>query len=494
MNSRSSLMLLLVLCGAEAFSQSTANVAVLKGLATVTVLSQTEQGRAALQANYDVTGAIQTGTTRLPSPLTFEQQQQQALRDASITWNNVAQLADGLGSTLGAAYVARAHDDAHGHSLNVSPGTEKLIAYALSLSGNDSNAGKYLFANLTTNGRHPAPANLQAIMTTMHGEADPFGRAYHLPAGSPNADPFGDSRPFQTLTRTVEISGRDYTNKLSTSVSYQRGPGMDLTESPSYPSGHTTYGFTGALLLGVLVPDRYPEMIVRGAEYGSSRILVGAHYAMDVLGGRATALYDMAHLLANDPAYLDRHPERHPSQHPNRPPDRHSDRHSDRHPNGHSDRHPNGHSDRHTADATSIHDFRAAVAVARRELQTVLASNCGDTVQACAGMDIGRFNDATMNSQAYAATQTYTLPVVFAATAQTTEDVSRLAPEAGYLLTVAYPSLTLKQADDLLTATEGPDGGFLDDGSAFGMYSRLNLYEAAVRARAMEAQHRVAER
>ena len=229
---------------------------------------------------------------------------------------------------------------------------------------------------------------------------------------------------------------------------------MDLTESPSYPSGHTTYGFTGALLLGVLVPDRYPEMIARGAEYGSSRILVGAHYAMDVLGGRATALYDMAHLLANDPAYLGRN----------------------------------------TGKAASIHDYRAAVALARRELQAGLASNCGDTVPACAGMDIGRFNDATMNSQFYAATQTYTLPVVFAATAQTAEDISRLAPEAGYLLTVAYPSLTLKQADDLLTATEGPGGGFLDDGSAFGVYSRLNLYEAAVRARAMAAPHRGAVR
>ena len=80
--------------------------------------------------------------------------------------------------------------------------------------------------------------------------------------------------------------------------------------------------------------------------------------------------------------------------------------------------------------------------------------------------------------------------MVFTATAQTTEDVSRIAPEAVYLLTAAYPSLTLKQADDLLTATEGPGGGFLDDGSAFGVYSRLNLYEAAFRARDMDAQHR----
>ena len=59
------------------------------------------------------------------------------------------------------------------------------------------------------------------------------------------------------------------------------------------------------------------------------------------------------------------------------------------------------------------------------------------------------------------------------------EDVGALAPEAGYLLTVAFPKLSLEEANRILTETEGPGGGFLDDGSAFGVYSRLNLYAAA---------------
>ena len=66
-----------------------------------------------------------------------------------------------------------------------------------------------------------------------------------------------------------------------------------------------------------------------------------------------------------------------------------------------------------------------------------------------------------------------------------TEDVGQVAPEAGYLLTVAFPHLTLEQADQILTETEGPGGGFLDDGSPFGVYSRLNLYAAAGRAAAL---------
>jgi hypothetical protein len=87
-----------------------------------------------------------------------------------------------------------------------------------------------------------------------------------------------------------------------------------------------------------------------------------------------------------------------------------------------------------------------------------------------------------MNERFYAATQTYGLPVVHPQNAGKLEDVGKLAPEAGYLLTAAFPSLTLEEADQILTDTEGPGGGFLDDGSAFGVYSRLNLYAAAGRA------------
>jgi PAP2 superfamily len=87
---------------------------------------------------------------------------------------------------------------------------------------------------------------------------------------------------------------------------YNRGPIMNLMNSPSYPSGNTTYGFTGNLLLAILVPEQYQQMIAGGAEYGNDRIVIGAHYAMDVIGGRTLAIYDLAHLLANDPAYVGR--------------------------------------------------------------------------------------------------------------------------------------------------------------------------------------------
>jgi hypothetical protein len=275
-----------------------------------------------------------------------------------------------------------------------------------------------------------------------------FGKAYRLPAGSPNADAYGTSRPYPTEPTTTRYFGLDYLNEPSDNYVYDHGPVMNLTNSPSYPSGHTTYGYTGAILLAVLVPERYAQMVARGAEYGNDRIIVGAHYAMDVLGGRALALYDMAHLLANDPAYL-----------------------------GLSVR-----------GANPIKDFQAAVKAARTELQTVLQSGCGNTISACASEDLSRFNDDTANEAFYESTQTYSLGVVYRKTAGTVEDVEKLAPEAGYLLTQAFPALSLQQADKILTETEGPGGGFLDNGSAFGVYSRLDLHAAARRADQMSRE------
>jgi hypothetical protein len=132
-----------------------------------------------------------------------------------------------------------------------------------------------------------------------------------------------------------------------------------------------------------------------------------------------------------------------------------------------------------------IGDFRAAVATARAELTKALEAVCGDTVAACARQDTGRFNAAAMNEAFYATTQTYGLAIAHPGIADKVEDVGALAPEAGNLLTAAFPKLTLEEANRILTETEGPGGGFLDNGSAFGVYSRLNLYAAAGRAAAL---------
>lgn len=431
----------------QAKAQSENNLAVLKGLSPVTALAGSPAGLAALGANYTVTSGIQTGAVRQATLLPFAEQQQQSLRDAFITNGNLAELADGLGTTLGAAYVARAHYLDRKKFTSLSPAVETVIAYANATTRSDSDAGKYFFANGTTDGKKPVSPAAAAIFKDIAGSPDPFGKAYGLPGGSQGADAFGNSRPFQTIPNQLPIVGFDYFNTPSDNTVYNRGPIMNLINSPSFPSGHTTYGYMGSLVLAMLVPERYQQMITRGAEYGNDRIILGAHYAMDILGGRTLATYDLAHLLANDPAYVGQT----------------------------------------LKGAPAVQDFQAAIKAARADVTKALEAACGNTIATCALADTGRFNDPAADAAFYDSTQTYNLPVVFPKTALGKEDVGKLAPEAGYLLMVAFPSLSLQQADQILTETEGPGGGFLDNGSAFGVYSRLNLYAAAGRAAALAA-------
>ena len=387
----------------------------------------------------------------------FSEQQQQALRDAFITDGNLAQLADGLGAALSAAYQARAHYLDREQFTSVSDAVKDVIAYANSTSGAEFERCQIFLRQRYDQWQSPCLGRGAHDLQDGRRRPDPFGLAYDRPAGSPGADIYGNSRPFQTEAATLAIVGPDYFNVPASNDVYNRGPTMNLVNSPSFPSGHTTYGYMGSLLLAVLVPDRYQEMVVRGAEYGNDRIIMGAHYAMDVLGGRTLATYDLAHLLANDPAYMNR-PLR------------------------------NVATMTATSDAqvpATIDDFRAAVERARADLDKALEAACGDTVAACARQDTGRFNAPAMNEAFYASTQTYGLPVTHQETADKVEDVAALAPEAGYLLTVAFPKLSLEEADRILTETEGQGGGFLDDGSTFGVYSRLNLYAAVGRAGAL---------
>ena len=160
---------------AWADAQSLTNMAALKGLAPVSALSNSTDGKAALASNFTVTGGIQMGVIRQPTLLPFSEQQQQALRDAFITDGNLVQLTDGFGTTLGAAYQARAHYLDRKHFTSISKAVADLIAYANSTSGSDSNAGKYFFANGTTNGKKPVSDEAMAIFKDVDGAPDPFG-------------------------------------------------------------------------------------------------------------------------------------------------------------------------------------------------------------------------------------------------------------------------------------------------------------------------------
>jgi len=60
------------------------------------------------------------------------------------------------------------------------------------------------------------------------------------------------------------------------------------TGSASYPSGHSTRGWSFALVLSELFPERANEILSVGYQYGESRVIVGYHYESDVQAARVS--------------------------------------------------------------------------------------------------------------------------------------------------------------------------------------------------------------
>lgn len=67
----------------------------------------------------------------------------------------------------------------------------------------------------------------------------------------------------------------------------------DHRVSYDYPSGHTTLGWTYALILASLVPDHTQRILERGRSYGDSRFICGAHNESAVEAGILSATATM---------------------------------------------------------------------------------------------------------------------------------------------------------------------------------------------------------
>jgi acid phosphatase (class A) len=76
-------------------------------------------------------------------------------------------------------------------------------------------------------------------------------------------------------------------------------PRAELGDTFDYPSGHTTAGWTWALVLAQVAPDHASQILARGRAIGESRVVCGVHNASAVEGGRYTADAVMALLSAN---------------------------------------------------------------------------------------------------------------------------------------------------------------------------------------------------
>jgi acid phosphatase (class A) len=75
-----------------------------------------------------------------------------------------------------------------------------------------------------------------------------------------------------------------------------------LAKDGSYPSGHTAIGWSWALILSEIEPDRGDAILARGRAFGQSRLICNAHWDSDVIEGRFVAAGVVAR-LHSDPTF-----------------------------------------------------------------------------------------------------------------------------------------------------------------------------------------------
>lgn len=77
----------------------------------------------------------------------------------------------------------------------------------------------------------------------------------------------------------------------------------ELRHNGSYPSGHTTLGWSTALILCEINPAKQDEILREGFEYGQSRVIAGFHWQSDVDAARVVTSAAFARLHTSQ-AYL----------------------------------------------------------------------------------------------------------------------------------------------------------------------------------------------
>lgn len=222
---------------------------------------------------------------------------------------------------------------------------------------------------------------------------------------------FHNDRPFLVKGNTIHLVPDDTVVKDNKPYTADGG---------SFPSGHTNTGVTDALLLAQMIPERYDALVTRGARYGYSRLVLGVHYPLDVMGSRMVAESNVATFL-NDPAY------------------------------------------------------RALFNEARDQLRAALAKECGVSLTECAkpaGKD-DPYSSPAMRTF-YTFTMTYDLP------RQAGEQGALAVPQgAEVLLETALTQLSAAQRRALMVKTALPAGYPLSGSTPEQQFwQRLNLVEA----------------
>jgi acid phosphatase (class A) len=102
---------------------------------------------------------------------------------------------------------------------------------------------------------------------------------------------FDRPRPFQRFA-VAHVCGADIPPKP------EAHPNGGFSAS-SYPSGHSAFGWSAALTLAEIAPDRAQSILARGREFDESRVICAVHFPSDVAAGEivATAVVERLHAV-----------------------------------------------------------------------------------------------------------------------------------------------------------------------------------------------------
>jgi autotransporter-associated beta strand protein len=378
-----------------------------------TQLNNTAEGRALLQANLQTAISINRNST--------VSERAQALTDHVLQFNGTG-VGQGQGQRLNAIYQDQL---LRGNPVFLPTGSfGQAITDVNAVALANSSAIKTIFANNSTRLSTTQTFTASNFSFPSDGITNVYGVAYGLSPGPLPNNPFGNPRPYQVAPEQIDFFAPTI-------------QGGDTNSSPAFNSGHATSATAQALVLSIMIPERFQEMLVEGTSDSHSRIVLGVHYPLDIIGARIATLHDVAQMLNGNAAY----------QNVDTP---------------FAQTGP-------VTSSNSVATFNAGMT----DLRSALTTACGSTIEICARSSAGTdpYQNRASNKAIYEARLTYGLP------ASGSANLAPVVPVgAEVLLSTRFPYLSAQQRRDVLASTELPSGVPLDDGSG---WARLNLFAAA---------------
>jgi undecaprenyl-diphosphatase len=110
-------------------------------------------------------------------------------------------------------------------------------------------------------------------------------------------------RPLPFVLTLLAVSAADGVASLLKAAIGEKRPAepdalITIPHSHSFPSGHAATAFAGATVLSVLLPRGAPAFFVLAAAIAYSRLYVGVHWPLDIVGGAFVGVATALLLLA----------------------------------------------------------------------------------------------------------------------------------------------------------------------------------------------------